>query len=135
MRVAGAGVWGLGLRSAGQVSYSYPTSNPSNPQNDEWGALHASGLHVTGRILLNLWRVLRGELKLGSYSFESCCAAVLGLRVPRVREQQLALWFAAGGGGKGGACNLQANGRNPCSGRQCRQDARSRHMLANASHG
>ncbi len=71
-----------------------------NPQNDEWGALHASGLHVTGRILLNLWRVLRGELKLGSYSFESCCAAVLGLRVPRVREQQLALWFAAGRGAR-----------------------------------
>ncbi len=61
-------------------------------QHDEWGAQHASEFSLTGRVLLNLWRVLRGELKLSSYSFESCAAAVLGLRVPRVREQQLALW-------------------------------------------
>ncbi|GLC55953.1 hypothetical protein PLESTB_001048500, partial [Pleodorina starrii] len=81
------------LRAAGRTPAA---ASIKERQNDEWGALHASGLHVTGRVLLNLWRVLRGELKLGSYSFESCAAAVLGLRVPRVREQQLALWFGAG---------------------------------------
>ncbi|GIL69760.1 hypothetical protein Vretifemale_737, partial [Volvox reticuliferus] len=81
------------LRAAGRTPGA---ASIKERQQDEWGLLHASGLHLTGRILLNLWRVLRGELKLGSYSFESCTAAVLGLRVPRVREQQLALWFSAG---------------------------------------
>ncbi|GIL62894.1 hypothetical protein Vafri_17102, partial [Volvox africanus] len=84
------------LRAAGRTPGA---ASIKERQQDEWGLLHASGLHLTGRILLNLWRVLRGELKLGSYSFESCTAAVLGLRVPRVREQQLALWFAAGPSG------------------------------------
>jgi len=31
-------------------------------QNDEYGRLHASGLHCTGRFLLNLWRVMQGEV-------------------------------------------------------------------------
>ncbi|GFH23879.1 DNA polymerase, partial [Haematococcus lacustris] len=31
-------------------------------QEDEWGALHASGIHATGRVLLNLWRLVRGEV-------------------------------------------------------------------------
>lgn len=39
------------------------------------------------------------ELKLTSYSFESCVAAVLQLRVPHVPQQQLHAWFAGGPGG------------------------------------
>lgn len=38
------------------------------------------------------------ELKLTSYSFESCCAAVLQLRLPRVPPAQLHAWFAGGAG-------------------------------------
>jgi DNA polymerase zeta len=33
-------------------------------QEDEYGQLHASGLHAAGRIILNLWRLLRGEVGL-----------------------------------------------------------------------
>lgn len=69
-------------------------------QDDEWGRLHASGIHITGRIVLNLWRLLRSELKLTSYSFESCVAAVLRLRVPHVPPQYKAVWFNGGHGGK-----------------------------------
>lgn len=29
---------------------------------DEYGERHASGLHVTGRIILNLWRIMKGEV-------------------------------------------------------------------------
>ncbi|GFH16260.1 DNA polymerase, partial [Haematococcus lacustris] len=68
-------------------------------QEDEWGALHASGIHATGRVLLNLWRLVRGEVKLNMYSFESCCAAVLRRRVPRVPHTQMAAWFASGPAG------------------------------------
>ncbi len=68
-------------------------------RDDEYGQLHASGLHSAGRIILNLWRILRGELKLPIYTFESCCAAVLRLRTPHVPQWQLSLWFNSGPGG------------------------------------
>lgn len=41
---------------------------------------------------------LPSELKLTSYSFESCVAAVLQLRVPHVPQAQLHAWFAGGPG-------------------------------------
>lgn len=72
-------------------------------REDEYGQLHASGLHTAGRIILNLWRVLRGELKLPIYTFESCCAAVLRLRTPHVPQWQLTTWF---NGGPAGSCRL-----------------------------
>ncbi|EFJ43266.1 hypothetical protein VOLCADRAFT_66026, partial [Volvox carteri f. nagariensis] len=85
------------LRSAGRTPGAASIKEKQvGEKGEERGETGGSGFYVTGRILLNLWRVLRGELKLGSYSFESCTAAVLGLRVPRVREQELAAWFAAG---------------------------------------
>lgn len=39
------------------------------------------------------------QVKLFSYSFESCCAAVLRLRVPHVPPTQLSAWFRAGPAG------------------------------------
>ena len=30
-------------------------------QNDEYGRLHAAGLHTTARLLLNLWRLMKGK--------------------------------------------------------------------------
>ena len=38
------------------------------------------------------------ELKLTSYTFESCVAAVLQLRTPHVPQAQLNAWFAGGPG-------------------------------------
>ncbi|CAG9460605.1 unnamed protein product [Pedinophyceae sp. YPF-701] len=66
---------------------------------DEYGRLHQSGLHCTGRVILNLWRVLRHELKLTSYSYESCAAAVLRRRVPRPPRTELHRWFCGGPAG------------------------------------
>ena len=68
-------------------------------RQDEYGQLHASGLHCHGRIVLNLWRLLRSELKLRIYTFESCCAAVLQLRTPHVPAWVLAQWFSNGPAG------------------------------------
>ncbi len=76
-------------------------------QDDEYGRNHASGLHCTGRELLNLWRIMKTELKLGSYTFENCAAAVLRLRVPCVSEQQLSSWF------RGGRCQMSRNMSSP----------------------
>ncbi|KAK9818869.1 hypothetical protein WJX74_003598 [Apatococcus lobatus] len=68
-------------------------------QTDEYGQLHQSGLHSTGRIIINLWRALRSELKLNIYTFESCVAAVLQLRVPHIPAHELAQWFMGGASG------------------------------------
>uniref|UniRef100_A0A2N9GNH1 DNA polymerase n=1 Tax=Fagus sylvatica TaxID=28930 RepID=A0A2N9GNH1_FAGSY len=44
---------------------------------DEWGRTHASGVHVGGRIVLNIWRLMRGEVKLNMYTIEAVAEAVL----------------------------------------------------------
>lgn len=75
--------------------------SPKDKQNDEYGALHASGIHCTGRIVLNVWRILRSELKLNIYTFESCVAAVLQLRTPHVQPYVLTQWFNGGPAGGG----------------------------------
>ena len=68
---------------------------PSNSEtlSDEYGQLHASGLHSAGRILLNLWRVLRSELKLNIYTFQNCVYALLRTKVPYFSPAQLTGWF------------------------------------------
>jgi DNA polymerase zeta len=35
---------------------------------NDWSHTHASGIHVGGRIVLNLWRLMRAEVKLNNYS-------------------------------------------------------------------
>lgn len=49
------------------------------------GSMTGQGLLVVGRVTINLWEVMRSEVKLGSYTFENCCHAVLQTRVPKVR--------------------------------------------------
>lgn len=44
------------------ISRTPGTGHIKERQDDEYGRLHASGLHVTGRIIINLWRVLRAEV-------------------------------------------------------------------------
>lgn len=37
---------------------------------DEWGKTHGSGIWLTGRTVLNMWRLMRSELKLCSYTIQ-----------------------------------------------------------------
>lgn len=37
---------------------------------DEWGKTHGSGIWLTGRTVLNMWRIMRSELKLCSYTLQ-----------------------------------------------------------------
>ncbi|KAK3237761.1 hypothetical protein CYMTET_52186 [Cymbomonas tetramitiformis] len=86
------------LRAASRV----PELPSRRERADEYGESHASGIHLAGRVVLNLWRLLRSEVKLGIYTFENCVAAVLRHRVPHVPAHRLARWFtgAAGSGGR-----------------------------------
>ena len=67
--------------------------------DDEYGRDHAAGLHSTGRVLLNLWRMMRSEVNLRIYTIERCAAAVLRERVPSIPQGQLAAWFKGGPSG------------------------------------
>lgn len=54
---------------------------------DEWGVSHGSGIWMSGRIVLNLWRIMRSEAKLGIYTFENVVHHVLKRRIPHFTRQ------------------------------------------------
>nr|XP_012569554.1 DNA polymerase zeta catalytic subunit [Cicer arietinum] len=65
---------------------------------DEWGRTHASGVHIGGRIVLNVWRLIRGEVKLNLYSVEAVAEAVLRRKIPSINHKVLTKWFSSGPG-------------------------------------
>lgn len=62
-------------------------------EDDAWGYSKASGIHLAGRIVLNVWRLMRSELAITSYSFESISYHVLHVRVPRYSWAMLTKWY------------------------------------------
>ncbi|KAL4267165.1 DNA polymerase [Pleurotus pulmonarius] len=60
---------------------------------DQWGARQASTFKVAGRHVLNVWRIMRGELSLNMYSFENVVFNVLRRRVPQYSRATLTSWF------------------------------------------
>ncbi|CAL5084607.1 unnamed protein product [Urochloa decumbens] len=65
---------------------------------NNWSHTHASGIHVGGRIVLNLWRLMRAEVKLNNYSLEAVADEVLRRKIPLVPSRTLNRWFATGPG-------------------------------------
>ncbi|KAE8658019.1 DNA polymerase zeta catalytic subunit [Hibiscus syriacus] len=51
---------------------------------DEWGRTHASGVHVGGRIVLNVWRLMRSEVTLNMYTAEAVAESVLRRKIPAI---------------------------------------------------
>lgn len=51
------------------------------------------GIEMSGRIILNLWRIIRRELKLTMYTYENVHYHVLHQRVPAYTQSQLSDWF------------------------------------------
>ncbi|KAG0496633.1 hypothetical protein HPP92_001324 [Vanilla planifolia] len=62
---------------------------------DEWGRDHASGLHVGGRIVLNIWRLMRAELKLNMYTVEAVTEGVLRQKIPLLSDRVLNQWYSS----------------------------------------
>lgn len=60
---------------------------------DRWGYTHTSAYNVSGRHMLNIWRVLRSELSLMSYTLENVCYNVLGCTLPHFLDYQLSKFF------------------------------------------
>ncbi|KAK8698089.1 hypothetical protein V6N13_114220 [Hibiscus sabdariffa] len=63
---------------------------------DEWGRTHASGVHVGGRIVLNVWRLMRNEVKLNMYTAEAVAESVLRRKIPAIPYKVLTKWFSSG---------------------------------------
>lgn len=76
-----------------------PTGPPDQRQGaDSYGETHDSGIWIVGRDVVNVWRVMRGELKLGVYSLESVAAAALRTRMPHFAPAVLTSWWFGPGG-------------------------------------
>ncbi|PNT74600.1 hypothetical protein BRADI_1g18510v3 [Brachypodium distachyon] len=76
-----------------------------------WSHTHVSGVHVGGRIVLNLWRLMRAEVKLNIYSLEAVADEVLRRKVPLVPTKILKRWFATGPGRGRHRCIQYASSR------------------------
>jgi len=65
---------------------------------DAYGARHGGGggLWVVGRDVLNVWRIMRSEVKLPMYTLQYVCEQVLKLRMPTFPASKLAAEFLGG---------------------------------------
>eukprot|EP01032_Pedospumella_encystans_P008332 gene8332-9904_t len=53
----------------------------------------SSEIILTGRIVLNVWRLMREEVKLFNYTYNNVAAHVMNVRVPYFTHAQLTKWF------------------------------------------
>ncbi|KAF3314982.1 DNA polymerase zeta [Orbilia oligospora] len=61
---------------------------------DKWGFTHTSSIRVTGRHLINIWRVMRGELNLLQYTMENVVFHLLARRMPHYSYKDLTRWYS-----------------------------------------
>ncbi|KIO33534.1 hypothetical protein M407DRAFT_65394, partial [Tulasnella calospora MUT 4182] len=78
-------VMALSSRGAGNVKYD---------------AEHTSTFHVSGRHVLNTWRIMRVEQSLTSYSMENVVFHILQRRIPRYSAETLSQWFKSESSGQ-----------------------------------
>lgn len=72
------------LNMARRLSRVPEESTNEKYDNDDWGLATQSDVHLTGRVVLTLWRIMREELKLCSYTLENVVEHVLKRRIPHV---------------------------------------------------
>ncbi|KAF5370238.1 hypothetical protein D9615_010070 [Tricholomella constricta] len=91
------GSWGYlearGFEFSDLISRAPP---PRSAGKDEWGMRHTSTFKVAGRHVLNLWRIMRSEQALTSYSLENVTFNVLRRRIPRYSNATLSEWYHMG---------------------------------------
>ncbi|GLB36160.1 putative DNA polymerase type-B family protein [Lyophyllum shimeji] len=95
------GSWGFldargrqhGFEVADLISRAPPTRSAGI---DQWGLRRTSTFKVAGRHVLNLWRIMRSEHALTSYTLENIAFNVLHRRVPLYSNATLAEWYCSG---------------------------------------
>ncbi|KAK6459617.1 uncharacterized protein RJT20DRAFT_89613 [Scheffersomyces xylosifermentans] len=60
---------------------------------DRWGYTHTSNIKISGRHLINVWRLLRHEMSLTSYSLENVSYHLLHQSLPKYSNFQLSQWL------------------------------------------
>ncbi|KAI8904535.1 hypothetical protein DFJ77DRAFT_480554 [Powellomyces hirtus] len=65
-------------------------------EEDAWGSRKQSHLQTTGRNFLNVWRLLRNEMTLTSYTLENTAYHVLHIRIPKYTSRTLTEWYENG---------------------------------------
>ncbi|CAX43100.1 DNA polymerase zeta catalytic subunit, putative [Candida dubliniensis CD36] len=63
---------------------------------DRWGYTHTSNIKISGRHMLNVWRPLRSEMSLTSYSLENVAYHLLHKSLPRYSNYTLSEWLKEG---------------------------------------
>ncbi|KAK9763082.1 DNA polymerase zeta [Basidiobolus ranarum] len=73
------------------------SQNPGDTFVDQnknnWNYKKASTFVVTGRHVLNIWRIMRGEVSLNIYSYENLVFHVLHQRVPHFKHSTIVKWI------------------------------------------
>ena len=71
-----------------------PTHRGNSERGDDtYGWNTNSGIVVPGRIVLNLWRLMHGEVRLQSYTLQNVCAAVLKVVLPNIKMSTMFEWY------------------------------------------
>ncbi|KAJ8385944.1 hypothetical protein AAFF_G00179060 [Aldrovandia affinis] len=62
-------------------------------ERDEYGADTMTEINIVGRIVINLWRIMKTEATLTTYSFENVAFHILHQRFPLYSPRTLSDWF------------------------------------------
>ncbi|WBW71843.1 mitochondrial DNA polymerase, zeta catalytic subunit Rev3 [Schizosaccharomyces osmophilus] len=95
--------WGYLIeRAAYKFNYDLPeqlsrladtTKGAFAKKNDAWSYSTTSSIKIVGRHMLNIWRIIRGEISLLNYSLENVVAHLFGIQTPFYRQADLVeLW-------------------------------------------
>ncbi|XP_016110715.1 DNA polymerase zeta catalytic subunit-like [Sinocyclocheilus grahami] len=62
-------------------------------EKDEYGADTMTEIHIVGRVVLNMWRIMKTEAALNNYTFENVAFHLLHQRFPLYSHRTLSDWF------------------------------------------
>jgi DNA polymerase elongation subunit (family B) len=84
----------LGMNMLQLLSSAPEHPPPRRNEFDSYSEEHESGIFIHGRLVLNLWRRMRAELKLSSYSVCSVTENLLKETCPYFSQQVLTSWYS-----------------------------------------
>ncbi|CAL1214911.1 unnamed protein product [Candida parapsilosis] len=72
------------------------THRSNGKLGDRWGYTHTANIEINGRHILNVWRILKSEMALTSYTLENVCYHLLHRPLPRYSLHQISQWLQSG---------------------------------------
>lgn len=77
-----------------QMLSRIPDEIPSRRnEHDKYSEEHDSGIFITGKVVLNCWRLMSQELKLANYTYHTVAAHLLNETIPIFSFMQLTRWY------------------------------------------